>query len=603
MKKIVLKATILAISLQLALSSFAFAAGKADIIENDAVLKKIVIEGQDEKFAEDGSVRIQLVRSEAAGNTVTGALDIKNNFVLFREIPVGKDGKYKVTVNMDGIGAGEFQIRVNGQAEGVVYYCTVEEKMNLVNDIISICNTYSEENIEGAVTALMGKIKFYNYDLQGQKNGIALSAKILNLDTNELIYKIADKTENSPEAQKGLFRALYKEVRKKVFSTPESNTNRAAELDECIKKASYSEALNLYTDKNGAVLKTIEEYNLAYALDSKYLSKYKSEAFTASMRENFIPTYFKGKGYASYAEISEAFKNGVLDTIYKNGFKSWGEVEDFITDFGSDCGINMTAYNSTQMTTYEKSILFGYIIDTPTDNFDDFIKKINDKIAVLTAVVETPSYESFGGGGGGGSGMKVTPPVAPIEPVIENKNDEVLYSDMEDFEWAKEAVYALNTKGIINGVGENRYEPEREVKREEFVKMIALAFEIEKGEKENCFTDVKDGEWYYGYIIDAYSLGIINGDEDGNFGTGRSISREDAAVIIYRAVNVIGKELNASEEKAEFTDNNKISDYAKEAVSELYKRGYISGKNDNRFDSKASLTRAEAAKLIYEMIK
>lgn len=206
---------------------------------------------------------------------------------------------------------------------------------------------------------------------------------------------------------------------------------------------------------------------------------------------------------------------------------------------------------------------------------------------------------SLSAGSGGGGGSAVSQPTKT--ELLENTAS---FKDMENFEWANDAVSALFKKNIISGVGENKFEPGRSVKKEEFIKMIVLAFElIAKDDIRTSFNDVFDNEWYYEYIQTAFSNGIVNGDADGSLGIGRNITREDAAVIIWRTAKAAGYKLNENKSGHIFADNDGISDYAKTAVNELYENKYISGKNDNKFDPKASLLRAEAAKLIYEIIR
>ena len=217
----------------------------------------------------------------------------------------------------------------------------------------------------------------------------------------------------------------------------------------------------------------------------------------------------------------------------------------------------------------------------------------------VSAVGLTGGGGSLSAGSGGGGGGAVSQPTKT--ELLENTAS---FKDMENFEWANDAVSALFKKNIISGVGENKFEPGRSVKREEFIKMIVLAFElIAKDDIRTSFNDVFDNEWYYEYIQTAFSNGIVNGDADGSLGIGRNITREDAAVIIWRTAKAAGYKLNENKSGHIFADNDGISDYAKTAVNELYENKYISGKNDNKFDPKASLLRAEAAKLIYEIIR
>ena len=77
-----------------------------------------------------------------------------------------------------------------------------------------------------------------------------------------------------------------------------------------------------------------------------------------------------------------------------------------------------------------------------------------------------------------------------------------------------------------------------------------------------------------------------------------NITREDAAVIIKRFAEYCGATLDVRRESAEFDDNSDISDYAKSAVGDLYVSEIINGSDNNRFEPKQSMTRAQAAAMI-----
>jgi len=108
------------------------------------------------------------------------------------------------------------------------------------------------------------------------------------------------------------------------------------------------------------------------------------------------------------------------------------------------------------------------------------------------------------------------------------------------------------------------------------------------------FEDVKSSDWYASYVLSAAKNKIVNGS--GNlFRPNDSITREDAAVIIYR---LISKDNSFYKEKT-FEDDDKISEYALEAVRRLGGVYIISGMGDGNFAPKNTLTRAQAAVLIY----
>ena len=132
--------------------------------------------------------------------------------------------------------------------------------------------------------------------------------------------------------------------------------------------------------------------------------------------------------------------------------------------------------------------------------------------------------------------------------------------------------------------------------REEFVKMLDNAFGYSKEEVESDFADADKNAWYYSAISAAAQKGIINGYDDNTFGIGKQITREDAAVILFRATQ---SEKLGDFAEPEFLDGSDISDYAKEAIGVMNNSGIISGMGDGRFMPQSNLTRAEAAKMLY----
>ena len=127
--------------------------------------------------------------------------------------------------------------------------------------------------------------------------------------------------------------------------------------------------------------------------------------------------------------------------------------------------------------------------------------------------------------------------------------------------------------------------------------MLCEAYKID-GVLINEFSDVDENEWYAPYVGGAFTMGCIKG-ENGIFRPNDSITREDAAVIAYRfsADNI------TDNGTAHFADYNDIADYAKNAVNVLSKAKIINGFTDGSFKPKANTTRAEAAKIIYEIMK
>ena len=172
------------------------------------------------------------------------------------------------------------------------------------------------------------------------------------------------------------------------------------------------------------------------------------------------------------------------------------------------------------------------------------------------------------------------------------------FSDIDKAAWAKASIEALAARGIVSGIGGNKFNPNGNVTRAEFIQMLMRAFELNDSSATTTFGDVKKGAWYYNSIATAQKLGIVNGKPDGSFGANDRISRQDMAVMLYKTAKEAKINLGSKSVK-EFTDRNKISGYAIEAVEAIQKAGIVSGIGNGSFAPKNNSTRAEAAKIIY----
>ncbi len=205
------------------------------------------------------------------------------------------------------------------------------------------------------------------------------------------------------------------------------------------------------------------------------------------------------------------------------------------------------------------------------------------------------------GGGGGGGGASVFAPTKPVENKPDTKDDEKTFYDLDGFEWAKDYINSLSSKKVINGFGDGTFKPGNKVTREEFVKMLVTAFDLE-GDTDLKFKDVDSTHWAYEYIKKAVSAGVVNGISDTEFGINTAISRQDMAVMAYRAAKKVGKLNNIEPDKNNFSDESDIADYAKDAIAYMKSAGIINGVGENMFNPLGTATRAETAVVISKII-
>lgn len=122
------------------------------------------------------------------------------------------------------------------------------------------------------------------------------------------------------------------------------------------------------------------------------------------------------------------------------------------------------------------------------------------------AVKNTSGGSSGGKGNGGGVGGYIVPNY-PAKTEDTDKPDEVKPSDSENNDlkkevfsdigshWAKDYIKELYAEGIVNGVGENCFEPDKKVTRAEFLAMIFRTQQGFKKEYDNTFSDVSPDAW------------------------------------------------------------------------------------------------------------
>lgn len=240
------------------------------------------------------------------------------------------------------------------------------------------------------------------------------------------------------------------------------------------------------------------------------------------------------------------------------------------------------------------------VINGEYENVEDLIKTIDD--VVYDIKHKKPDTSSGGGGGSVASGGMTSSVKVPThsQDNAQDVTEEVYpFEDTAECEWAEEAIGYLYSNGIVNGTSSTVFAPMDYVTREEFVKMAVLAFGISGGKEPVSFADCQPYHWAFGYVSAAVGEGIINGQSETHFGIGEKISRQDMALILYRTLTLSGATFGATRN---FSDDNDVSAYAAEAVAKMAGSGMINGMGDGSFKPHSNATRAQAAKMIYEVM-
>lgn len=309
----------------------------------------------------------------------------------------------------------------------------------------------------------------------------------------------------------------------------------------------------------------------------------------------------ENKPYNSFSEFDEALS--IAKALYSVNYCKYTELDDIMK-------INADALGLTKESLWndygkmadnrKKQVCESMVLSfannaamSQTEFLNIFRNAVNEK------ATPTQTGSSFAGSKRTGGSPMVNHVVGENNQTIEAdvKNDEIFY-DLNNCDWAKEAIHYMAQNNIVSGKGNHEFCPMDKVTREEFVKMLVNAFLMDSEEADVSFSDAEIGAWYMPYLKKSVKAGMVYGKPDGTFGVGEQISRQDVAVMCFRAA-----QLKKNSGGSIFKDDEKIADYAKDAVYTMRNLGVINGVEQNLFEPVSDCTRAQAAVMIYRLLR
>lgn len=469
---------------------------------------------------------------------------------------VASDASYSfdIEMNVPSDGGGKYTAVVNagGRTEKFVFsFYPYAQKLSIMDSIDGASNASDLTRLSDGVSVLDQAIEVFGLDT------FVLTPEADKNDLASII--IAESDDGFDDADKA-----YETLKAAICVSALNSSSAAAFKDGYIIE---SEALGL--DDTGVY--------------SRYISSINSVGLEA------VKTSMTGAGFECVDDAVLTFEKSVVLNLITNN-KKYGNahVESVLQTQGSiltSAGFNLSKLSEIS----SKSAFYDFLVSSGAKTLEDLAAKFN-------------AYtEGTDGGnntvGGSSAGVSSSPTVVPgYIPSEADTPMGVSFDDIASVDWAKDAITVLKDKGIINGKGNNKFDPYGNVTRAEFTKMVMGAASLVNSDSKCTFDDVTD-EWAKVYIASAAELGIVTGFENNVFAPSQSISREQGAVIIYRALKLVGA-LDAGE-PITFDDAAEFSDYSKEAIEKLSGAKIINGKGNNLFAPLDNLTRAEAAKIIY----
>ncbi len=172
-----------------------------------------------------------------------------------------------------------------------------------------------------------------------------------------------------------------------------------------------------------------------------------------------------------------------------------------------------------------------------------------------------------------------------------------MFNDVKAKAWYKQYVDYAVEQGIFTGTGKDTFSPNSNITRAQFVQVLANLVGVDTSNRNvtTSFKDVPAKKWYTAAVKWASDNKIVNGVGEGKFDPGANVTREQMCVMLVNFAAFKKITLKSVEGRENFSDDGKISKWAKAAVYTCQQADIVNGKGAGKFDPKGTGTRAEAS--------
>ena len=509
------------------------------------------------------------------GKTINFTENMEDTFAVLTTVKTNAQGSYGIDIGMKGE-SGEYNFLLFDCETGVslpeegypFYFASLSDRENMVKSL------YAQTGADGLVSIM---------DLANTESDCV---KLLGLDA-------------SPFTKKELTPASFGKVLLNVMKE-----NMPAE-EEMLERFTEQYNLSVLIEKlNQELIEDISAYQKEFELSESSLKEY--NGLTAAQKKTVSTVKMAKNSFVRTKDIDPILKEKSVLTMLEEAPSAMamtrliGQYADYL-DLPSAELTKYKGFNSpTKSKAAEKLLNRSY-------------SKLSDFANAFAEAVKNTSSSGSGtgtgtgtgtGGNRGTTGNNVSIPVnnGQTRPNLNDITGEkpLKFQDLDGFDWAKEAIRKLYQSGVISGVTETSFEPAREIAREEFVKLAVGLLKTNETASDLPFSDADSNAWYAPYLKKAVAAGLTEGKEDGTFGIGENLTREDMAVLANRLLQKL--QVSSKEDGEAFADDDAIAQYAKEAVSQLRALGIVNGVGENTFEPKRLVTRAEAVQVIYNLL-
>lgn len=559
----------------------------------------------------DGSIKVTGTAKSSAEKGIKGrALSFCLNSEKIKDGVSGENGAFEFVYEIPSdVSTKQYEIEIStGYTKGNASILYVSDSMKAEiagfftetatkEDVKSACESYCDElnlNYTDEIKNVADEDEFHEYFLEKEYKN---EDDVISVYNVALALGMIQAAENTEDVNKILSNDRFV----KPFNITENyyvsdRTQMLSEIFEA-RNSCYSE-----------LEKTVKE-----VVRKAYLSELgKEDVFTVSQKSEFdndemvvfdigytkeitdaskVTFFYECDDLDSFEDLSVEALEGVSSKVTQEGKTLEIEFtfEGAIKEFGK---LKFSAEKGTYSLKEKSEIVYtkqGYQYDA--------IGISKEKTIEFSVEAPKKSGGQSGGVSSSGEGMSTGKGnhIANNSENQQGESEKTGFKDLDKALWAEDYVLSLYDKGVISMAEDGNFRPNDYVTREEFLKMLVMSFELYDETAEASFLDVSKDSWYYPYVASGYKCGIILGNDENRFDTGKHITREDISVMISRILFSLGYKADSTET---FADDNKISSYAKESVALVKYLGIVNGMGDMTFAPKDNTTRAQAAKVI-----
>ncbi|MBP3360074.1 MAG: S-layer homology domain-containing protein [Clostridia bacterium] len=568
MKKIIISA----MGAMLAFSSVAMASYDNLSVEYDNATKNILISGEIPNLTRNEAVKVVILTKDAKTIDEMTLMSVDEKFT--------KDHKYF-----------SFTEKLPGYATDELY------------DVIIQSKTGGKEKVNLTVLTDEKMIEKLN-----ELNGADVSEILTWISENEVSFDLSKLFVID------IYKELSPDMREYVAAGLESVDFSASNITEALEKKKLLQdsflgcTLSAYAKTSEGDTERFVEFLDTY---SNYIGaeEYINNAFVNVNDKNKVIGKILSDDFKNLEEFKEAYTDNVILGVVSETIH-WTEVAEVIESEKVYLGLDQSIDNIKKQNRY---LVYSKLIGEEFSSIEKLKNAYSDAIKEVISELSKQNEKKSGGGGGGNRNSGSSPATNGIpqdivvyQPSVHKKTEEdvreaELFDDAKEVPWAREQINRLANQKIISGYGDGKFGVFDNVTRGQFTKILTNALGITPSEeKEMSFNDVSRDDIFREEISACYSAGIINGQSENKFGINEPITREDACVILDRALKFIEYKPEGGS-ASDFSDVGEISEYAKEAVAVLSGEGLIQG-SDGLFRPKNNITRAETAVIIVRVL-